>query len=381
MKKLFLLVPVAALVMTACTSESTESVGAGQQPKEIAFSALAQNPTRAASASDMYNAVAGTDYPKNYTMDVVAYTVPTTSADGVAGDYFASTNFTLNHQGGAAGTDNGLWGGTSTARYWPLSPATLNFLAVSNWSATSVVSTAFGSTGANYASKATVTLSDNKPSAYTPTGGSETYVQHDLMYAKGSASVTQASNTLTFPGNVAMEFNHALAWVNFTVKAATTAEQSITINSITLNNAYYSGEFEANQTNYDALTGQAWGTCKWNSAGSQTATVASPNWTATALTTSAQTVGSGLLVVPTSDLTSTVSFDSFTINYTYNGRSYSYTYRPTDAEKTLSMAKKYTFAITFQLHEIFVAATVANWTAFDFDTTAGGQQDKEITIQ
>jgi hypothetical protein len=108
MKKLFLLVPVAALALTACTSESTESVGAAQQPKEISFTALAQPNTRAE--------VEGTDFP-NQEMYVAAYDATTPPG----ADYFAQTVFS---QDGSTG----LWK-ASPKKYWPLDCATLNFLA------------------------------------------------------------------------------------------------------------------------------------------------------------------------------------------------------------------------------------------------------------
>ena len=374
MKKLLFLIPAAALAFTACTSETTEYVGdPQQQAREIAFAPLNQKATRAAGAAE-YNAVEGVAYPQNYDMKVVAYSVPET---GSAGNYFGSADpdaaplFMYNYKGGSSGASHGYWAGSTpaTAQYWPLSPATINFLAVSNNGSPTadMVSETFNS---NYASGVTVTLGNNNPqTAATGTG------QHDLMYAFGRAQVTQSGNVLVFPDKVDMEFKHALAWVYFRVKAASTVEASggageITINSITLNGAYYGGTFSAEVTNYDKAVGSgdlAWGTCQWSSP-SNTSDNVSPNYTylgessSKVLTTSYQNVGDGLLIVPQGSMaTPAAAFTSFTINYTLNGNAYDYTYTPTVADRKLLMGKKYIFDITFRLTEIFVNASVENW--------------------
>ena len=389
MKKVLFMISVAAVALASCSNEKNEYVGGNDNsPKEIAFKPITQPATRGASAANIYNAVPSTDYPKNYTMDVVAYMVPESgTSDVTAGDYFGSTNFLYQNAGGSTNTtaNPSYWGG-ATAQYWPMGRATLNFLAVSQWSPTNVVSTVFGETSADYASKATVTLSNNKPTSYTPSGSAATYVQHDLMYAIGSASVTKNGSTqaLEYPSYVNMVFKHALAWIYFTVQPYSAAEEAITVNSITLTNAYYSGEFVANQTNYDALTGQTWGTCKWNSVGSKEASITSPNWTAAVLDWNESgsspvvtPVGDGIIVVPTVDLTGSdakESFDNFTINYTVGtgvgAKTYNYTYTP--ATRTLEKGKKYTYAITFKLNEIFINASVENWTSSSVNVPVGG---------
>ena len=239
MKKLFLF-SVAALAFCACSSDEvvSENSAANQQPKEISFAPLAKPNTRAAGSAE-YNAVVDAAYPQNYQMKVVAYSVPAT---GTAGNYFGSAaadggvSFSYQFAGGSSNpsTNASNWGG-NPAQYWPLSPATLNFLAVSEGGSPTadVVSPQFN---ANYASGVTITLSDNKPQTAASGLG-----QHDLMYAFGRAQVTQTSNIISIPGTVAMTFQHALAWVVFRVKA--NIETGITVNKITLNGAKYAGTF------------------------------------------------------------------------------------------------------------------------------------------
>ena len=293
MKKSLILFSVAALALVGCAKVQDTYTGG---PKEIAFQAVASPATKAAGAAE-YNAVETTAYPQNYDMKVVAYSVPVT---GTAGNYFGAATsdggilFGYNYAAGASTGTNTYWGGKTAAQYWPLSPATINFLAVSHGGSPTadVVTETFN---ANYASGVSVALADNKPATAGVGSG-----QHDLMYAFGREKVTQSSNTLTFPTKVDMTFEHALAWVYFRVKAFSTVEQAITINSITLNEAAYSGTFSAAVTNYDKADGAgdlAWGTRQWASPGS-TASVVSPNYTATALTTDYAGVGDGLLIIP-----------------------------------------------------------------------------------
>lgn len=371
MKKL-LFFATAAVVLASCNndvtiSENTALAGSNAQ-KEIAFTPYAQMPKRAAGSAE-YNAVDGTDFPQNYDMKVVAYSVPKTSPDdGVAGNYFGETTgqeFTYQPR-----TSNGWWAGT-TAQYWPLAQASLNFLAVSYEGSPDAnrVTPTFNSP--DWASGVSVALVDNKPA---DANSAATQGQHDLMYAYGRGTVTKAGNTLVFPTKVDMTFEHALAWVYFRVKGYdATVASKIAIESITLKNAYYAGTFTAALTNYNSYNGAlSWTSASWTAASGQT-DVASPNQTinadgdgnttneSQALTASFAAVGDGILVVPTSDLPSTVSFESFVIKYWMNKRSYNFEYTPTDADKTLKKGKKYIYDITMNLNEIFVDASVVDW--------------------
>ena len=233
-------------------------------------------------------------------------------------------------------------GGGVTARYWPLAACYINFLAYANVTGTA----AFDAT--NYASGATITQTDNHET------------QTDLMYARGNGEVTFASNALTIPTNVSMQFKHAQAWMDFYVKANSTVETAITVNSITLTGAKYSGTYTITHTNYNSRSSQSVAGA-WTSVGSQ-GNYPVPGWSATALTTSLVHVGNGLLIVPDDDAT-TADWTSFTINYTIDGKTYDYIYTPaTAAAQSVDQAKHYIFNITFKLHEIYVAATVADWT-------------------
>ena len=335
MKKSLFLFATAALVLASCSndvtvSENTALEGSNAQ-KEIAFSPLSNTPKRAIRRA----AVDGTVFPTTLDMYVAAYQVEPT-----AENYFAGTQFIYDNAGGTSAS-SGYWGG-ATAKYWPLSACYINFLAYTNVTG----SAAFNAT--NYASAAVITQTDNSSA------------QKDLMYAIGNGAVTQSGNTLTFPTKVDMQFKHAQAWMDFYVKANSPVETAITVNSITLKGAKYAGTYTITHTNYNAKAGQAVAGA-WSSLG-DAANVAVPGWSAAALTTSLVQVGDGLMIVP-DDNASTNDWASFVVNYTVDGKTYDYEYTAAAGPAAnVDQAKHYVYNITFKLHEIFVQATVADWT-------------------
>lgn len=329
MKKALNLLSV-ALALVSCV-KTQDVFSPSPEARQIAFSPLAQPATK--TASDTYaGPIDGTTFPTDLNMYVAAYQVSPTAAN-----FFDGTQFVYNNAGGASGS-SGYWGG-ATARYWPLSAAYINFLAYANVTG----SAAFNAT--TPASAATITQSDNSTA------------QTDLMYAIGNGAVTQSENALSFPGKVDLAFKHAQAWVSFEVKANSSVETAITVNSITLNGAKYAGTYTITHTNYNASSSQSVAGA-WSSLG-DAKNVAVPGWSSTALTTSLVTVGNGLMIVP-DDNAEAGDFTSFTVNYSLAGQTYGYTYTPTSTN--VDQAKHYIYNITFTLHEIFVDASVTDWT-------------------
>lgn len=323
MKKNLFLIPVAALAFAACTNETTEYVGdTSQQAKEIAFNPLAQPVTRG-----QYS-ILGTSFPTDNTMEVKCYQ---SAPSGAA--YFDKTTFTKGDT---------YWG---ASKYWPLSAATLNFFAVSGYGVT-----ASHITIADALASATV--------AYTSANSYTQAKQSDIMYAFGRGAVTQTSNALSFnAGNpVDLVFKHALALVDFEVKGNGDTETSaITVNSITLTGAQYTGTLTLTNTGASASSGEVTTAVSWE-ADATPGPVAVPGIsTSTAITNSYARIGNGLMVIPGT------GFTSFTINYSMNGNTYEYTYTPTPAVTTTVAATKYTYQINFTLHEILINPTVTNW--------------------
>lgn len=331
MKKYLFILAAAALGFASCSNDDVvaENTTVNQQ-KEIAFMALAQPSTRAA--------IDGTAFPTTLDMMVTAYQVEATG--GSAGVYFDATPFKYQYVGGSASGSGSYWGG-DPAKFWPLTPAYINFLAIANANANNTTGVTWG---ANKADQVTIVMSDNSTA------------QRDLMYAIGNGEVTQSGNNLTFPTKVDMQFHHAQAWIDFKVKAYSTTETAITVNSITLNGGKYNGTYTVNHTAYNAKTGQSVaGT--WSALPADGVNVVVPGWSAAALTTSFVTVGNGLMIVP--DDAATDDFTSFTINYTFDNKTYTYTYTPDT--KSVDQKKHYIYEITFKLHEIFINPTVEDW--------------------
>lgn len=344
MKKLFLF-SVAALAFCACSSDETvsENSAANQQPKEISFAPLTKPNTRAA--------VDGTEFPSTLSMMVTAYDAEK------PGIFFNETPF----------SKSALAATWVASKYWPLAPATINFLAIANANADNETGVTWGS---NKADGVTIVMSDNSTA------------QRDLMYACGTGSVTQTGNALSFPDNVPMTFYHAQAWVKFTVKANSPTEASaITVNSITLNSVSCAGTYTVTHENWDKTKAQrdadagkngsvsgAWSA--YSASAGDKAVIGADGYSA--LSTDVQAFGD-LMVVPDQGMA------SFTINYTVDGNTYNYIYTP--ASTSLAQATKYVYNISFGLHEIQIAPTVAEWTAYDFDSTIEGQQNENITIE
>lgn len=336
MKKNLFFVAAAALMLASCSNdvkldENTVPVGSNKQ-NEIAFSTYAQGPKRLAAKS---GAIESTTFPTDLDMMVTAYDATND------GDYFDATAFSY-----ATST----WKG---GKYWPLAPATINFLAITNANGDNEDGVTWGTASANHASKVVIVMDDNSSN------------QYDLMYACGTGTVSQTGNALTFPTNVPMVFKHAQALVKFTVKAGDASYASaITVNSITLNSVSCDGTYTVTHANFDEdkAARDAAGD------GSKDGSV-SGVWTAydsnvddvdaraaagySALSDVAQDFAS-LMVVPNQGMA------SFTINYSLYGNDYEYTYTP--ASTTLAQATKYIYNITLTLHEIEIAPEVEDWT-------------------
>lgn len=318
MKKL-LLFSVAALAFCACSNDEVVSENKPTyEPKAISFAPLTKPNTRAA--------VEGTTFPTGQDMYVAAY-------DATANqDYFAQTTFDED------GT-TGLWK-ANPPKYWPMNAATLNFLAYTGIPSGSFFNAEHPSQGL------TITLADN------------TTNQYDLMYACGRGTRASGSSA----SNVSMNFKHALALIKFEVKTANDYSYGnpkvypLVITNIVLTGAHYSGTFAVTHTGWNSPDAAQSATGAWSSVGTQGNVTRTPTFAN--ITTSFQQVGDGILVVPDDD-NNVDDYTSFTINYTLDGKAYSYTYTPADLD--VHQAKKYTFQITMTLNEIVIAPTVTDY--------------------
>lgn len=354
MKKVLCFAAAALTLFAAC--QKTTVVYDNSEPQEIAVFAVNKTATKAP--------VAGTDFPDDYDMQVAAYL----ASGGIgteSGDYFDGTLFTK-------GTGD-VWTG---GKYWPMSTATLNFLAVavppassSSYTGTAEVVFGEGTTRSNFVQKAVVTFNGNQIT-------DDNYNQFDLMYAAGSQSHTEGGTY----NNVEMTFKHALSWIKFTVatnlknKDANDNTFSMKVNSIRLSGASYGGTLTISTT--ADLTGNlanATYSPVWTNWSAAVQNVYVPNvdgddkaeavdeLSKYEATPTAKPFGNGLLVVPYNYTTTTPP--SVTINYTMDQGDGEYTFERTVTIPAINWEcnKIYTYALNINLTEISISPSVSEW--------------------
>lgn len=238
-------------------------------------------------------------------------------------NHFAATVF--KHSSGAWIAD----------KSWPLS-GTLDFLAYSPGS--SAVTDITWGTG-NATSSLKFTMPDNSS------------VQEDILIG---CAASRPANT-----DVVIDFKHPQAYLTFTGRSAvsynSTTNRGITINSITLKSAKYSGTILANRSDSNL-------SFFWSSLGSAK-TLAAPGITSTNLTTTATTLGRGILLPEQTEV-------GFNINYTlHNGKdaagnlvntTMNYDYTPS-SPVSWEAGKKYNYGIDVTLKGINITPSVALW--------------------
>lgn len=336
MKKFFLIAASALMVFASCSKVNINYENDGQ-PQEIGVFAVNKNMVK--------GAVTDGTFPTNYVMMVSSYLA---AGDGTAGAYFSNKEFT-------GSESNSIWIWTG-GQYWPVSAATLNFLAVAP-QVTSAVTTSITNEGV-----ATVTVASNETN------------QYDVMYAVGQAS---KSAGVAPNANVSMTFNHALSWINFNFKTTNESGVTIKINSVTINGATVNGTLTVTSEAYKSTAAQE-AKASWNATASQSG-IAVPGAPAApdefTLDSDYETFGNGLLVVP-------AKATNFVINYTITptgGTPQTFNYTHTLTE-TWAMAKKYTYNVSITLTEITIAPSVDPWVDYDADEIKDGTQNPEITL-
>lgn len=332
MKKFFFLAAAATAMLAACNK--TEIVPTGDV-QEIAFTSINKVATKAP--------VDGATFLTGDDMDVVAYLA---AGDGAtAGTYFKETLFK-----NVSGTNT--WSGK---RYWPLSDATINFLAVTN-------------IGGGVAGHVENTFNETVPASEVVSvlSGNHDASQTDLMFAAGQGTHTQGGAYTT----VGMVFKHALSWINFQVRTDNgvgNADPKIAINSITLNNVPVNGTLTVTNGNYattgaECVTenlGATWNyTDRVNMKLVETGIVTDDFKNDLLLTNNfTEFGGNGVLVIPSAQT-------SFTINYTItqpDGTPNTFNYTYDLAGNDWNMAKKYVYHITMTLSEILIEPSVTSW--------------------
>lgn len=312
MKKYFSLAAIALSVLCSCNKEEIAT-------EDKPHSDLIRITTGIDIGLSTKSAITDGVFPTSRDMIVSAF--HSTSAQ----NHFTATVF--KHSSGAWMAD----------KSWPLS-GTLDFLAYSPGAAT-VSDIIWGATDATSSIK--FNLPDNSS------------IQEDILIGCAAA---RPANT-----DVVIDFKHPQAYLTFTGKASdsysSTTNRGITINSITLKSAKYSGTILANRSGSDL-------SFFWSSLGSAK-TLAVPGLSSTNLTTTAASLGRGILLPEQAEV-------GFNINYTlHNGTDAAgnlvntimdYDYSPS-SPISWEAGKKYTYGIDVSMKGISITPSVALWAA------------------
>ncbi len=325
MKKNFLLVLAAATMVVACDKSETLNEK-GQQQAEVSFNPVNQPATKAP--------IATAAFPD----DNIIYV----SASNNKEEFFSGKTFKK---------DGTVWknyvGAVQTPIYWPLGGAgSFDFLAYS----TTLNPTAVwgdGGTPNDVAGKVVITYPDNYG-----TPGVTTKTQDDLIYATTSST----SRNSALP----IEFKHALAWVNFSVKS----NIPVNISKIELVNVYTDGKFTIDQTQNIPVT-------SWNFTGVTSGDKAILNYTddttpnveaAVDIDGTTKAVDTDFDFGDNGILLPAQTIPNFRITYDMRDGN-DLVYVVNSVRGTWENGKKYTYKVAFEFNEITLQPTVIIYSA------------------
>lgn len=309
MKKHLTLILASATFLCSCTKENVKADLPANDLIRITTGIDISMATKAAITNGVF--------PTTRDMYVSAY------HDESAQNHFGNTRFSYS---------SGAW---MADKSWPLS-GKLDFLAYSQGAA-AVTDVTWGTPDAT--ASVQMGMADNSS------------VQEDILF--GCAAARTAST------DVVIDFKHPQAFLVFTGKSSesynSTTNRGITINSITLKSAKYSGTVLARREESDL-------SFFWSSLGSAK-TLAVPGLSSTNLSPTAATLGNGILLPEQTEV-------GFIINYTmHNGKdasgglvntSMTYDYTPS-SPCSWEAGKKYTYSIDISLKGISITPSVALW--------------------
>lgn len=306
------------------------------------------------------SAVNGTAFPSGYDMLVSAYRTPDSQSGDAAANYFEGIKFTKSG-------DGSVWKG-ATAKYWP-SSGKLDFLCIAS---------AGLKNGANGVAPACTWKAENVASGVTVSVPSNSAKFDDIMYGSSNGQVYSST------GNT-VQFNHAQAAIVFTAKSNVAYDfeknQGITIDSITLDGAKYSGTLTVSNPAAGGSAGDL--TASWSNLGDVVDHLKARVWAAgNSGTDTAEPALSGInLGLESTSLTSKPFGDAyvlvpaqtavpFTVTYTiHNGMKpdgktkldSQFSYRYTPAAGTWDMGKKHVYDINITLNEVNINPSITDW--------------------
>lgn len=347
MKKILCFAAAAMALFAAC--QKTTVVYDNDGPQEIAVFAV----NKVATKAPVSEATFSTDDD----MRVSAYLAATDGNNtGNTGHYFSNIHFTHN---------DGSWTG---GQYWPLSAATMNFVAVTQKG------------GGVDVGEENVTYDESTDAFTISVNNANELAQTDLMYATGRKANSGNSSAVEA---VDMAFNHALAWVNFSFKSNVTTDEILVVNSVALN-ARYAGIATVTPNNFTSADADLSATLGWASASkgeeldrnvpyNDNGTMKAMEDFDLANKTVAAPYGNGLLVVPSEAEDDPYFVITYTIKQSTGDKQYTYKHVLTD--QVWEAGKKYTYNIDINLQEIKVNPTVTPWDDTDEKGTPNDDSD------
>ena len=334
MKKIFAMM-LAAAAMASCSTSEIEY----ENPKEIGFTAVANNISR--------TVVDGTVYPTSLDMYVYAWT-----ADNAATD----ANYIIN--GKFKNKEGNVWGG-ETPYYWP-NVKTLHF---AGYSASGNVSSA---TVAYNCTANQLSITGYAPGTSTDAGA------NDLMYFPSTKATNPAGydkETTSVPVNM----YHTCSWITFKVKgdAVTGANGS----TYQVTDLQITGIDQTANVTCGALNNGV-PSITWSE--NTTQTEAHPVTLSTSLgklTTTATNVeeGNNIVLIPQTPgkLTLTYSYTS-PAGQTITETKENIALKLDEANSQWEPGKHYIYTITIKANEILITPSAVDW---------ADQNDKDITVE
>lgn len=325
MKKFFFFAAVAALSLTTVSCNKGVDIEPLNAKSEISFVNVSSSTKGYVTGAVFYDtAIAELHAAEPVTtprqMWVSAFLTPQA---GEKGNYFVNEAFAIN----ANGETDDKWH-HAPKLYWPLD-AKLDFLAYSAGSQLEGTKCVWDE--ANAASKLILNIS-------------ELQSQDDIVYASNLANETSDAD-------VAMEFKHTQAWIEFDLKTGAEQADLIKVNEISLSNIYMKGEATIVPGGTPELS--------WNFASYRANdTVVDDNYSVYGVNLNATSKYLDMLIPAQSQT-------KINIKYVLAGQDTVLEYEYALPTGTWEAGKKYIYAITFQPQEIIIVPTVSAFTNAD----------------
>ena len=331
MKKSYFLMVAAATMFAACSqSDVLNEVQVQEEAQAIGFSTYSNKATRASSSADLetYHATFGVWAYKTYegveTNVMPNYVVAYNDAGNGSKDWdYDGTT------GAAAGQVLKYWDKRASYQFFAYAPHNSDNVSIDATS--KVISIKDGQYAANENIQTAWGAQNN--GVFTGTGLSAAYKSTDWMIA---TPVTKAAGVNEL---VEEQFSHTMSKLIVCLKTTDTFAETITVNSVAVNNVHGSGKYSSDATG-------------WTTTGS----VKTINGQVGDIVAGDTFYSMEYLVIPSTDA------PNFSVNYTINGDTYDVKSQAIAGITEFAPGTVYTLTVTISAEPIHFEATVADWT-------------------